>query len=624
MNACVNGKNVCLIVDTGSEVTILSSAIFVPDKSHECNLVGVGGSKLKCCGSLTSEITVGADSLTWTCHVADLPLEGILGVDFLSCIGWHLRDRLGNAIDEFKICSVKEKENSDIKDLEQRLEESVSNLPDQHKSAILTILKKNSSAFVRHKFVPGQAENVKHHIVLDDARPIRQCPYRVAPTKKEEIQNLVSEMLELGVIEPSYGPWSSPVVLVKKPDNTSRFCVDYRKLNANTRKDTYPLPNQHDLLASFGDSNWFCTLDLQSGYWQVPMEPSDRDKTAFVVAGGLYRFLVMPFGLCNAVATFQRYMDQILTEMKHRKVAVYVDDVIVGGSSVDEMIAGLDELLALLSRKRLFVKLKKCVWLQNNVKFLGHRLSGGELSVDLDKVRSITEWPEPTCRRQLRAFLGLANYYRRFVPNFASKAKPLNKLTSEKQIFKFDSDEKQAFQMLKHALTTTPTLITPIPNASLILDVDASYEGLAAVLSQKDEGGKEHVLEYYSRSLSLAEKNYCITRLELLALVSAAKHFHHYLVGIPCLVRTDHSALTWLKSFRRVEGQLARWMETLQNYQLDIEYRPGKVHNNADSLSRKNCGKACPCKEDEKLSVMSISVAQCNLEELQAKDDSIT
>jgi len=615
----------CFLIDTGSEVTLLSSKIFTANEPHSCNLVGAGGSKLKCEGKLLASITIDTETKSWPCHVVDLPLEGILGADFLSAMGWSVTDRLGNAIKTTKIISSLGNETCFKVDssLESRLEVSVSNVPQEHRNVVMGILKKNAGVFVRSKFIPGQAQNVKHHIILEDPRPIRQCPYRVPTAKNQEIHKLISEMLELGVIEPCNGPWSSPVVLVKKPDNSSRFCVDYRKLNSNTRKDTYPLPNPQDLLASFGDSKWFCTIDLQSGYWQIPMEPDDRDKTAFVVAGGLYRFLVMPFGLCNAVATFQRYMDQVLKDMSHEKVAVYVDDVVVAGSSVEEMLNGLNELLGLLCKKGLFVKLEKCVWFQNDVKFLGHRLSGGKLSVDFDKIRSISEWPEPSCRRQLRAFLGLANYYRRFVPNFSAKAKPLTQLTSEKKPFHFGTEERHAFTTLKHALTTTPTLTTPMPNKPMILDVDASYEGIGAILSQTDGEGKEHVLEYYSRSLSLAEKNYCITRLELLALVSAAKHFHHYLVGIPCVVRTDHSALTWLKSFRRVEGQLARWIESLQNYQLEIEYRPGKVHQNADSLSRKNCGKLCLCKAENRLPIMAVSTTPLDLEKLQEQDDSI-
>ena len=315
----------------------------------------------------------------------------------------------------------------------------------------------------------------------------------------------------------------------------------------------------------------------------------------------------MPFGLCNAVATFQRYMNEILKEMTGFKVAVYVDDLIVGDSTIEQMFCALNKMFSVLAKRHLFVKLKKCVWTQRQVKFLGHCLSQGQLSVDVEKVRAVKEWPEPTCRRQLRAFLGFAGYYRKFVANFSSVVKPLNLLTSDKIAFIFGPDQIKSFNSLKSALSSTPILATPIENSPFILDVDASYEGLGAVLSQKDENGVERVFEYYSRSVSSAERNYCITRLELLSLVSATKHFHHYLAGTPCLVRTDHSALTWLKSFRRVEGQLARWIESLQNYQLKIEYRPGKVHNNADALSRINCRVSCPCKQEKMQRVMVIS-----------------
>jgi len=628
LNVCVNKKQVCLLIDTGSSVSLLNSSIFVPENAHFCELVGVGGRKLNCSGCLNALIENKGLEKRWMFHVVDLPVDGILGVDFCNEMGWFLATEHGDKVVSQDCVFPNEPKQLlaavDVKnDMNPLLVDSVKDLPEERRDQMFQLLQKYSDVFTRNKFSPGKAVGVEHHIILEDTRPIRQAPYRVAPAKRNEIQALVEEMLDLGVIEPSNSPWSSPVVLVKKSDGSSRFCVDYRRVNAATRKDTYPLPNPQDLLSSLGNANWFCTLDLQSGYWQIPMSQRDCDKTSFVVPGGSYKFRVMPFGLCNAVATFQRYMDEILKEMSGYKVAVYVDDVIVAGTTLEEMFSALDKMFSILAKRRLFVKLKKCCWLQREVKFLGHCLSKGQLSVDPEKVRVVKEWPEPKCRRQIRAFLGFAGYYRRFVSNFSSIVRPLNKLTSDKTPFQFGIEEKKSFNELKAALSNAPILSTPIENAPLILDVDASYEGLGAVLSQKDENGVERVLEYYSRSLSLSEKNYCITRLELLSLVVAAKHFHHYLVGTPCLVRTDHSALTYLKSFRRIEGQLARWIESLQNYQLNIEYRPGRIHDNADALSRVNCKNSCPCNQGDPQIVMAISSSTNDLKDEQRKDPSI-
>jgi len=622
----LNGRHAEFLIDTGSEVSVVSRKFVSNLKSHSCHLVGAGGEKLCCFGLAEANVEFLKDKKVWEFHVMDLTGDGILGVDFMKYAGWSIVQKDGELLPTNRIDQSSDEQISSLEDpveLNKRLKDSVEDVELGIQERVLRVLKDHREVFVRSQFCPGQAARVEHHIVLENNQPIRQVPYRVPVRKDAEIKELVSEMLELGVIEPSSGPWSSPVVLVKKADGSSRFCVDYRKINSVTRKDNYPLPNPQDILASFSDSKFFCTLDLQSGYWQIPMAEEDKDKTAFVVRGGMYRFNVMPFGLCNAVATFQRYMDNVLSCLSGLKVGVYVDDLIVGGATVDEMLQNLNKTLSVLKENHLFVKLKKCEWMKPRVKFLGHILCDGKLQVNEEKVESVRDWPEPRCPREVRAFLGLAGYYRRFVPNFASIAKPLHRLTSSNQPFIFGDEEKTAFLVLKKSLTDACVLSCPVFDKPFVLDVDASLNGIGAVLSQKDESGTERVLEYYSRTLSPAEANYCITRLELLALVSAAKNFHHYLVGNVCVVRTDHSALTWLKSFRRVEGQLARWIESLQNYDLHIEYRPGRIHNNADALSRKVCLKNCICKQEPKAHVATLTSSTTDWKALQSQDDSL-
>ena len=276
LNVCVNGKSVNLLMDKGSAVTLLNSSIFCPESSHCCQLVGVGGNKLECKGYLNALISDDEFEKRWSCHVVDLPIDGILGADFFCGAGWFLANENGCKIGSNndsetslprKILAVSEASSN----LDKQLDDSVKNVPLDYRGRMLRLLHKFSHVFTRKKFVPGLAVDINHHIILEDLRPIRQSPYRVAPAKRNEIQTLVDEMLELGVIEPSCSPWSSPVVLVKKSDGTSRFCVDYRRLNSVTRKDNYSLPNPQDILTSLGDATWFCTLDLQSGYWQIPM-----------------------------------------------------------------------------------------------------------------------------------------------------------------------------------------------------------------------------------------------------------------------------------------------------------------------------------------------------------------
>ena len=261
------------------------------------------------------------------------------------------------------------------------------------------------------------------------------------------------------------------------------------------------------------------------------------------------------------------------------------------------------------SKAGLTLNKKKCRWFQSSTPFLGHTISSEGLQQDPQKVKAVKEWVKPTCRRNLKAFLGLASYYRRFVPKFAELAKPLHRLTSESYPFIWSEEANQSFHNLKQLLTSSELVLSyPDVGKPFILDVDTSMHGIGAVLSQVLDN-KERAVEYFSKSLSDSERNYCATRLELLGLVTSLKHFHHYLCGSKCTVRTDHAALLWLNGFKRVEGQLARWMESLQMYDVDIAYRRGLVHNNADSLSRRLCGKDCQkCSKVERLNVQTVTL----------------
>ena len=366
---------------------------------------------------------------------------------------------------------------------------------------------------------------------------------------------------------------------------------------------------------------------MKSGYWQVPLYPGDKEKTAFAVpGGGLWQFTVMPFGLTNAVATFQRYMERVLRPLLGKGVFVYVDDIIVMGDSVINLIDRLKEVFRMLDKFNLRVNGKKCSWFRKEMKFLGHIVSFDGVRVDQEKVAAVKDWPRPNCANALRSFLGLATYYRRFVKGFADIARPLHQLTRQGTRFIWGERAELSFLKLKEVLSDTPVLEHPVAGQEFWLDVDASGSGIGAVLSQQVDGA-EKVVEFYSRSLSEAERNYCITRLELLGLVSAVKHLHHYLCGVRVKVRTDHSSLTWLKSFRRVEGQLARWMEVLALYDLEIVHRPGRIHSNADALSRKLCGKGCQfCQERRKVgevAAMRVSVEAVDWKKEQHSDSDI-
>lgn len=432
----------------------------------------------------------------------------------------------------------------------------------------------------------GRTDKLQHTINTGDNQPIRQRARRTPIYQREQVHQLLQDMLSQDIITPSTSPWASPIVLVKKKDGSWRFCVDYRKLNAITQKDAYPLPRIDDTMDTLSGSQWFSTLDLRSGYWQVEVSEEDRQKTAFTTHEGLFEFKVMPFGLCNAPATFQRLMDLLLAGLQWSQCLVYLDDIIVPGRSFHEHLANLAAVLQRIKGAGLRLKPSKCVLCQETVSYLGHILSRSGVATDPEKTAKVASWPTPNSVQEVQQFLGLASYYRRFVKKFAEIAKPLYRLTERGRQFSWTNECETAFAMLKSRLTSTPILAFPDFTKPFILDTDASQEGIGAVLSQECDG-KEAVIAYASRTLSKPERRYCVTRKELLAVVTFIHHFRPYLLGRPFMLRTDHSSLAWLQSFKEPEGQLARWMERLQEYNFTIVHRQGSQHRNADALSRR-------------------------------------
>ena len=447
---------------------------------------------------------------------------------------------------------------------------------------------------------PGRTDWVQHEIETGNEAPIKQPvrrpPFHLKAAAEEEVQ----KMLKNDIIEPSNSPWASPVVLVRKKDGTLRYCIDYRKLNAITRKDSYPLPRIDDSLDTLGKAQYFSTLDLASGYWQIGLTEDAKEKSAFCTPGGLYQFKVMPFGLTNAPATFQRLMERVLAGLQWEICLVYIDDVIIFSRTVDQHLAQLKTVFQRLIAAGLKLKPKKCNLFRKKVQYLGHVVSDRGIQTDPEKTKVIEDWPTPHTVKEVRSFLGLCSYYRRFVPDFATIARPLIKLTEKNEEFLWKNEQEEAWNELKKRLITAPTLAYPDPDAEFILDTDASEQGIGAVLSQCIEG-EERVIAYGSRVLTKQERRYCVTRRELLAVVHFVKVYRHYLVGRKFVLRTDHASLRWLKSFKEPEGQVARWLETLDTYDFELVHRPGKKHINADALSRGPCMQCSGDHDGEKI-----------------------
>ena len=468
----------------------------------------------------------------------------------------------------------------------QAVESTAEKLTESEQEQLYAVLLNYADVFADDSGDLGKADKLQHTINTGDALPIRPPPRRIPAVPREEVRKLLREMEEKRIIRPSKSPWASPVVLVKKKDGSTRFCVDYRRLNSVTHKDAYPLPRIDDTLQSLSGSKWFSTIDLLSRYWQVDITESDREKTAFITHDGLFEFNVMPFGLCNAPATFQRLMNFALSGMLWSECLVYLDDIVIFGRTFEEHLSHLASVLARLRAVNMKAKLSKCNFLKEQVLYLGHVISPEGISTDPSKTQRITEWPTPKSVQEVQQFLGLAGYYRRFVQNFAGIAKPLQRLTERGRIFKWTIECENAFARLKLLLSTSPILSFPDFSLPFILDTDACQCGIGAVLSQIHKDGTERVVAFASRAMSKSERKYSVTQQELLAAVTFINYFRQFLLGKHFVLRTDHGSLQWLHSLKEPEGQLARWLERLQEYNFNIQHRKGSHHQNADALSR--------------------------------------
>ena len=431
----------------------------------------------------------------------------------------------------------------------------------------------------------GKTNLVTHRIYTEDVPPISSRPYMVPLTEQTFINEEIQRMLENNLIQESTSPWASPVVLVSKKNRKKRFCVDYRKLNAITKKDSYPLPRIDEILDSLAGATYFSTLDLMSGYWQVMMNPADKEKTAFITRYGTYEFNVMPFGLCNAPATFQRLMNQIYKGIAYKYVVVYLDDTNVFSRTFDDHIKHLREVFTRIRKAGLKLNIEKCNFWMKRLPFLGHIIEAKGISPDPEKIIAVQNIQPPKSVTQLRSFLGLAGYYRRFIKNFSTIAQPLNQLLHKDTPYEWNDKCQKAFEELKHRLVTAPILIYPNYKVEFILATDASYNGFGATLSQISNDNKEHPIAYASKSLKKEEINYSATELECAAIVWAIEHFHKYLGTCHFTLITDHSALQWLKS-SQPKGRLGRWIMKLQPYNYTIIHKPGRIHSNVDALSR--------------------------------------
>lgn len=481
-------------------------------------------------------------------------------------------------------------------------------LPELEQGRVRALLMKYQTVFSEHEGDLGCTSLISHEIPLLDDVPVRQRHRRVPPSEYEVVRAHINQLLESQVVRESCSPYASPIVLVKKKDGSLRMCVDYRQLNAKTRRDAFPLPRIEESLDALTGARWFSTMDLASGYNQVPVAEKDKPKTAFCTPFGLFEWNRMPFGLCNAPSTFQRLMERLFGDQQCQSLLLYLDDIVVFSSSIAQHLERLEVVLGRLEREGLKAKLGKCAFLQQRVQYLGHVISSSGVATDPGKIEAVAQWPCPSNVTELRSFLGFCSYYRRFVAGFAKLAAPLHKLVGEfvgvkgkqtgvkgKQTGRsfaraWSQECQEGFEGLKEKLTTAPVLAYADFSKPFILEVDASHQGLGAVLSQECEG-KVRPVAYASRSLRPTERNmsnYSSMKLEFVALKWAmTEKFREYLLGNKCVVFTDNNPLSHLAS-AKLGATEQRWASQLAAFDFDIKYRSGKSNKNADALSRRD------------------------------------
>lgn len=466
----------------------------------------------------------------------------------------------------------------------------------EEKNKLLIILNSVNKVFHNPDDRLTCTTNVKCQIRTTDDYPVYQKSYPYPVAYKEEVEKQIEKLLADGIIRPSRSPWNSPVWIVPKKMDASgekkfRLVIDYRKLNEKTISDTYPMPEISNILDQLGGNQYFTTLDLASGFHQIEMDPRDIEKTAFSINYGKYEYTRMPFGLKNAPAIFQRGMDDVLRKHIGKRCYVYMDDVVVFGKTLEEHLENLKIVLETLQSANLKVQLDKSEFLHNKIEFLGYIIAQDGIMPNKNKIEAIEKFPEPKTIKQLRGFLGLLGYYRRFIKDFAKVAKPLTTLLrgvkSEESNKKINLDSKQVkcFNDMKRILTSGDILVYPDFTKPFLLTCDASDFAIGAVLSQ-GEFGKDKPIHFASRTLNTTEERYSASEKELLAIVWGLKNFRNYLYGHKVLIYTDHQPITYDLNSKNANKKLIKWKSFINSHDHHMNYIPGKTNVVADALSR--------------------------------------
>ena len=493
---------------------------------------------------------------------------------------------------------------------ENQLEKEIGNLHfPQAKEALMNLLKEYRDVLAIEGDKLGRTDAVKHRIILEEnAQPFFIPYYRLPFSQREKIEEMIKDMKRDGVVRPSNSPYNSPLLLVPKKDGTWRMVIDYRKLNKQTVPDRFPMPVINDVLAQLGGAKIFSSLDLLSGYWQIPLDEESKPLTAFSTHLEHLEFQVLPFGLMNAPLAFSLAMLAVLGDIKN--VFIYIDDVIIYSENLEEHLKTLAEVLDRLQKAGLKIKIKKCQFLQKELEYLGHTLNEEGVKMQAGKVKAIIEYPAPSNIKAVRRFLGMIGYYRPFIQNFAAKAYPITNLLKQENKFEWEKEQQESFELLKNCLMKDPILVYPDFTKEFFLACDASSTGLGAVLLQKNKS-RMRVISYASRVLNATEQRYSVTEKECLGVVWGLKKYRHLILGYNVNILTDHKPI--LDLFKKRDfinnQKFNRWFLAILEYGPEFKYIPGRSNTLADGLSR-------AFEEEEKSKIKKMECFTCQVVDL--------
>lgn len=617
INAIINNVEATCMIDTGANQSIISEKTAMRSQLEilpgDSNIVLADGTKMKSLGNtMNTIIRYKHISSNLSFIVMKNPnSEVLLGMDFLQGIKAKIditnrelilppsccnvisdltthddKDATQHQVDEpqteddiylDELWSSKEK-------LEELVVKTSDHLTNEHQVQLVDFIQSHKDNFASSLKRLGTCKVKRYHINTTTETPIFIHPYRKSFNERQLMKEEIKEMLDANIIRPSSSPWSFPVIMVRKPDGSIRFCTDYRALNKVTPQDPFPLPRIDDVFDRLTGSVFFTTIDLKSGYWQIELDEETIPKTAFSTPDGHYEYLRMPFGIRNAPAEFSRIMQQVLGHLPF--VQIYLDDITIHSKTFEEHLDHLTKVFKCLQEADLKVNYKKCNFASKKISLLGHIVSANGIEADPSKVQAVKEMKSPTDLKELQRFLGMTGYYRKFIEGYAGVAQPLYHLLRKENKWNWTDNQERAFKELIEKLVSAPILRLPNPSKPMKVYTDASGHALGAILAQVDNEGREYVCQYESRLLKGPEVHYGISEKECLGIVWAIRKFRPYLYGTKFQVITDHSALKWLMTIKDPTGKLARWSIYLQGYDFEIIHRKGEAHLNVDILSR--------------------------------------